>query len=70
MKNLMNCPIINSALSFFMKLAFHSSPIEAIMPRKNTVIHRFLLGAGFFHFVHNMCTDEETEILHFCYFRH
>lgn len=46
MKNLMNCPIINSALSFFMKLAFHSSPIEAIMPRKNTVIHGFLFSVS------------------------
>ena len=34
MKNLMNCPIISFALSFFMKLTYYSLPIEAIMPLK------------------------------------
>ena len=54
MKNLMNCPIISFALSFFMKLTYYSLPIEAIMPLKEHGSSRISIKDGIVIFI--LCT--------------
>ena len=54
MKNLMNCPIISFALSFFMKLTYYSLPIEAIMPLKEHGSPRISIKDGIVIFI--LCT--------------